>query len=932
MEPWYKIVQPRPEVREGRSFNPDEFAIALEQVVAGTAPEDYRDPAKFFARTCFTRALREHMGMVARRLVGETVNAAPVLTLITQFGGGKTHTLTALYHLVKNHEYARQISGDLRRVLDVEKLPEHTKVAVFVGNAWDPSETRETPWIDIARQLAGDQGVAALGSSAKTSPPGTQTIETVIEKAGGSVLILFDEVLNYLNRYRAEADNFRSFIQNLTVAMTGARGSACVISLPRSQVEMTDWDQQWQERITKIVKRVSKDLLVNDEAEIGEVVRLRLFDDLGKETVRKAVARSYADWCFERRAQLPPEWTAVDSALTEAKARDFLRGRFEASYPFHPATLTVFQRKWSTLPQYQKTRGTLAMLAQWISWAFRTGYTDARREALITLGSAPLDVRDFRSTVLGQLGEPNLVYAIDGDLVGANNKAGALDADTKGALKGIHHRVGTAILFESSGGQSDRVAHLPELRFALGEPEIDTTSIDNAAIALEARAFYIRKAGTDGFRFGLKPKLEKVVYDRRASLDEAEIRKAMERAVDAQFRAGTALHVQKPFPKDSADVEDIPQLNLVVVDPLEAWDGNGGLRAKLVEWTKMRGRSPRLYPASLIWCLRKPGRELRDRIEEHLAWQRVQREINDGTIGEFEPSELKDLATKVRSAEEEAREEVWASYRFIAFADPKASDGLGVIDLGAGHSSGAKSLCERILGALKSNAMLNESPGAGYLERRWPEAFKQTGAWPLKSLRQAFLDGSLERVINPDEYLKRKVPEFVAKGDFGLASGDQPGGGFLRIWFQQPVSPDEVSFDADVYLLTGARAKAIREQAQAPAKTSGAPTSEQIEPAPAGPTESALAVVVSTSESEAGAAATATTAKHQLRITGAIPPEIWNRLGTKLIPKLRAGANLRLGLDFTFDLDAREADQIVNDLRLALSDLGLAGALKIERS
>ena len=102
MEPWYKIATPRKEVREGRSFNPDEFAIALEQVVAGTAPEDYRDPTQFFARTCFTRALREHAGMVLRRLSGRTDNTSPVLTLITQFGGGKTHTLTTLYHLAKN--------------------------------------------------------------------------------------------------------------------------------------------------------------------------------------------------------------------------------------------------------------------------------------------------------------------------------------------------------------------------------------------------------------------------------------------------------------------------------------------------------------------------------------------------------------------------------------------------------------------------------------------------------------------------------------------------------------------------------------------------------------------------------------------------------------------------------------------------------------
>ncbi|MGH7117678.1 MAG: hypothetical protein ACREFP_01555, partial [Acetobacteraceae bacterium] len=90
MEPWYKVVVARKEVCEGRSFNPDEFAIALEQVVAGTAPDDYRNPQQFFARTSFTRALSEHAGMVLGRLAGRTANTAPVLTLITQFGGGKT--------------------------------------------------------------------------------------------------------------------------------------------------------------------------------------------------------------------------------------------------------------------------------------------------------------------------------------------------------------------------------------------------------------------------------------------------------------------------------------------------------------------------------------------------------------------------------------------------------------------------------------------------------------------------------------------------------------------------------------------------------------------------------------------------------------------------------------------------------------------------
>ena len=154
MEPWYKVTTPRKEVREGRSFNPDEFAIALEQVVAGTAPKDYRDPIEFFKRTCFTRALREHAGMVLKRLAGKTENTAPVLTLITQFGGGKTHTLATLYHIAKSGRTLYK-NSDTSDMLSRAELPavENVKVAVFVGNAWDPREGRETPWIDVARQV-----------------------------------------------------------------------------------------------------------------------------------------------------------------------------------------------------------------------------------------------------------------------------------------------------------------------------------------------------------------------------------------------------------------------------------------------------------------------------------------------------------------------------------------------------------------------------------------------------------------------------------------------------------------------------------------------------------------------------------------------------------------------------------------------------------
>jgi len=924
MDPWYKITTPRKEVREGRSFNPDEFAIALEQVVAKTAPEDYRDPQQFFARTCFTRALREHAGMVLRRLSGKTENTAPVLTLVTQFGGGKTHTLTALYHLATGGPKAKDYPGvaELLKEAGVPAIPP-AKVAVFVGNAWDPKDGRETPWIDVASQLAGKKGVEALGSAAKTTPPGTESIASVFEAAGAPVLILFDEVLNFMNRHRNMADSFHAFIQNLTVATTGTTHGAAMISLPRSQVEMTNWDMQWQDRITKVVRRVAKDLIANDEAEISEVIRRRLFEDLGSERVRKNVSKAFADWCFERRDRLPPEWMAVDSSATEAKAREFLRGRFEACYPFHPATLSVFQRKWQALSQYQQTRGTLAMLAQWISWAYKTGFSEARTEPLITLGSAPLDAPEFRGVVLGQLGESRLVAAIDADIAGPNSHARALDADTKGMLRHIHRRVGTAILFESSGGQVDKVAHLPEIRFALGEPAVDTTSIDNAALALEDKSYFIRRVGSDGFKISHQPTMKTVVSDRRASLDEEkEVRPVIRKLVEDEFRRGASVPVI-PFPADGAEVQDTPRLTLVIADPDAEWTEKGTLRNQIAEWTRQRGKSPRLYPGSLVWCIRKPGRELRDKVEMWLAWKRVASEIADGTLGgDFDRADRVELQSKVSTAGDAAKDEVWGGYRFAVIADHQEPDGLKTIDLGAGHSSSGETLCGRVISALKSGALLNESVGAGYIDRNWPPALKESGAWPLASLRQSFLNGSLTRLLDPDTTLRGKIVEFVERGEFGLASGQKADATFERLWFEELVLPEEVAFDAGVFLIKKDKAEALKGREPAP---TGAVPGPYVPP-DSGP------IGIPGPEPGEGGEPVAGVQQTTIRLTGTVPPEMWKRLGTKVLPKLKSGAELTANVEFSVRVDSNLAGSLVADLRQILDDLGLSDKIEIQHS
>ena len=160
-------------------------------------------------------------------------------------------------------------------------------------------------------------------------------------------------------------------------------------------------------------------------------------------------------------------------------------------------------------------------------------------------------------------------------------------------------------------------------------------------------------------------------------------------------------------------------------------------------------------------------------MESWLAWQKVRSEIDAGTLGpEFEKPGLDALSQQVRNAEEEAVDEVWASYRFVSLYDYQTENKVRTIDLGAGYATGNESLTGRVISSLKQNALLNESVGPGYIDRNWPPALRESGAWPLSSLRQSFMNGSLTRLLDPDQVLRQKVLEFVESGEFGPSLGE----------------------------------------------------------------------------------------------------------------------------------------------------------------
>jgi len=256
---------------------------------------------------------------------------------------------------------------------------------------------------------------------------------------------------------------------------------------------------------------------------------------------------------------------------------------------------------------------------------------------------------------------------------------------------------------------------------------------------------------------------------------------------------------------------------------------------------------------------------------------------------------------------------VWGDYRFAVVADAKEADRLKVIDLGAGHSSSGGTLCGRVVAALKSEALLNESVSPGYIDRSWPPALKDSGGWPLASLRQSFLNGSLTRLLDPDGTLKSKIVEFVKGGSFGLASGKKADGSFEHLWFKEDVASEEVAFEADVFLLRKDTAGALK---------AGLPIAPQPppEPEPIPPQEPGQPPVQPPGPG----------AMRTLRVMGTVPHEVWNRIGVKIIPKLRAGSELKIEVDFSVSVPEASANSLATELRQALQELGLTEAVKVE--
>ncbi|HPO16665.1 MAG TPA: DUF499 domain-containing protein [Candidatus Hydrogenedentes bacterium] len=943
IQPWYKVMMPREDLREDRPLDASEFAVHLDQVRENQGPEVYRVPQEFFRRTFLTKNLLGLASETVRRLNGEITETSAVFNMATQFGGGKTHALTLLYHLAQHGTTAQKWAG-VTQILSqagVKSVPK-SRVAAFVGTEFDPLDGRGgkdgtplriTPWGEIAFQLGGKKGFQVVAEhDAERIAPGGDVIQKLLPK-DTPCLILMDELMNFISRGRklGMATQLYNFLHNLSETARGAKNVVLVASIPASLLEMSQEDEEDFKRYKKMLDRVGKPIMMSSETEAAEIIRRRLFewDDNaigknGKVTLNKQaleVCRAYADWILEHRQQIPG-WFPADQALEE----------FKATYPFHPMALSVFERKWQTLPRFQRTRGVLRMLALWVAKAYQEGYKGAHRDTLIGLGTAPLDDSMFRSVLFEQLDEERLEAAITTDICGrADSHAVRLDQEALEVIKKgrLHRKAATAILFESNGGTTSETATVPEVRLALGEPDLDEGNVDTVLEALVDQCYYL-SVQKNRYRFSFAPNLNKMLADRRASIDDRRINECARNEIQKVFTVNDptvpAGIDKRYFPERSSDVPNRPVLTLVILGTDKSMADKAATLRDLEAMTKDCGASSRTFKSALVWCIPDNANLLENEARKLLAWEEIQEAALDetDTSVRLDESQIKQLDTNIKTAKRDLKEAVWRTYRHMAVL---GKDGkLHTGDMGLVNSSMAHSLTGLIMQQLKKDGEIEQSISPNFLVRNWPAMTE----WSTKAIRDAFFASPLfPKLINGEQVVKDTIVRGVQGGMLAYV-GKGKGRCYEPFHYAETLSPMDVEISDDMYVIKKDVAEAYKKKQSAPSKGSAAeePPGYTGTPGAGGETGPTPLPQKPGTQIDLPPVPEIQTGVTAIRWKGQVPPQKWMNFYSKVLARYSTGKGLALTIDVEIKPDGGIPEHQVEEVRTALRELGLGDRLE----
>src|SRR5271157_1676710 len=723
LKPWREVVTPHADVASGH-YQQAEFAADLWQVHLGEGTDEYRNPVEFFRRTYLTESLKRMLVGAVRRLAGR--GGDPVVQLQTNFGGGKTHSELALYHLFSGIAPTELVGIDaVLAEAEAKSLPTARRV-VLVGNKISPGNPSTKPdgtvvrtlWGELAWQLGGKKAFARIqADDEKATSPGDVLRELFNEY--GPSLILIDEWVAYARQLHDQSDlaagGFETqftFAQVLTESAKLVKNCLLVISLPASDTAGSPHAQaddvevggqrgrEALDRLRNVVGRVESSWRPASAEEGFEIVRRRLFEPLSSDTQfrdRDVVARAFADLYRTQHQEFPPECRDAD-----------YEKRIKSAYPIHPEVFDRLYSDWSTLVKFQRTRGVLRLMAAVIHSLWEKG----DKTPLILPANVSIDAPRVQFELTRYLSD-NWPPVIEKDVDGPNSLPLRLDGEIPNLGKfSACRRVARTIYLGSAPTTTAAHRGLEDRRVKLGcvLPGESPAIFGDALRRLAGAATYLYQ-DDPRYWYSTQPTVTKLAEDRAEQLkrDPDKVVLELDQRLRADLRHTGDFSRIHPMPQSGQDVPDDLDARLVVLRVDHPYSREPGCAAEVAARAilESRGNTPRLYRNTLVFLAADKTRfqDLDEAARKYLAWESILAEKEDRHLN-LTPQQVKQAETQLAAADGTVTARIPEVYQWLLVPVQKSPQ-AGSIELQAIRlASGHDALAVRVSKKLKNDELL----------------------------------------------------------------------------------------------------------------------------------------------------------------------------------------------------------------------------------
>ncbi len=632
LKPWREVIAPSSDVALG-TFQEAEFAADLQQVYDGGAiATEYGNPVSFFNQTYITPGIRTLLVNTLKRLSGN--GGDPVIQTKTGFGGGKTHSLIALYHLINSADAlvnntsseggstrsSKEIGDIIKEAGIHSKDMPSTAIAVLDGTHLAPTDTRTTPagdprntlWGEMAYQLGGQDAYEIVGQAARegTAPAGAQLDE--LFSSVGPCLILMDELVAYVRNVQSDQEgSIYTFLQALSQSVSRSKNVALVITLPESNMELGgETGQEALARMEHIFGRIEAIWEPLEVSEAFAVVRRRLFGDVTDEDERDHTCEAFSRMYGQNRSEYP-------RGVSESH---YLQ-RMKDCYPIHPEIFDRLYEDWSTIQQFQRTRGVLRMMANCISYLYR------QNDAGPLIMPATLPLRD---DTLGNEFErllPGQWRAVLSEVDSDNSRPDQIDATVQrfAEVGGAARRMARAIFLGSAPSGAVKGIDHRQLHLGVVQPGHGISAYNDALQRMVGDLYYLYT--DDGrYYFHAEENLNKVVTDRAGQLSERDIAENIVKELGDNMGRRRDVIV---CPADSASVSDEDSVRLIILHPSQSLPSRSSetdeAMPAALQILQHRDDSPRVHRNTLLFLAARNDelRNLRTHTKTFLSWYSI---------------------------------------------------------------------------------------------------------------------------------------------------------------------------------------------------------------------------------------------------------------------------------------------------------------------